>query len=251
VGQYYIKSGDWEIIYSFLLGQRGIKVRSEDKARIFIEAVYFIMRTSAQWRELPIYYGKWRSVHKRIEEWCRKGLWNAILSEITKDYDGESIMIDATIVRAHPCAAGYEKGQGDRECLGRSKGGFTTKIHAVVDALGQALRFVLTGGQRHDITQAIPLISGLQSTYVIADKGYDSNAFIELIESQKAIPVIPPKRNRKFLRSYDEHQYRERHLIECFFGKIKHFRRVFSRFDKKASSFLGFLAFASTILRLR
>jgi transposase len=251
VDHYYIKSADWEIIYSFLSTTKGVRVKDEKRTRQFLEGVYYIMRTGAQWRELPHYYGKWRSVHKRYELWCRKGIWNSILSEITKDYDEESVMIDATIIRAHPCAAGYEKGSGERECLGRSKGGFTTKIHAVVDALGQALRFVLTGGQRHDITQAIPLISGLESTYVIADKGYDSNAFIEQIESQNAIPVIPPKKNRKVLRSYDAYIYKERHLIECFFGKIKHFRRVFSRFDKKASSFLGFLAFASTILRLR
>lgn len=94
------------------------------------------MKTGAQWRELPSYYGKWRTIHKRYESWCRKGIWNQILEVFSNGYDGESIMIDATIIRAHPCAAGYRKGQHDREALGRSKGGFTTKIHAVVDALG-------------------------------------------------------------------------------------------------------------------
>jgi transposase len=160
-------------------------------------------------------------------------------------------MIDATIVRAHPCAAGYEKGQHEREALGRSKGGFTRKIHGVVDALGQALRFSLTPGQRHDITQAPHLIEGFENTNVIADKGYDSKAFIEQIKKQHCTPVIPPRSNRKDPREYDPHLYKERHLVECFFNKIKHFRRVFSRFDKKASSFMGFLAYASIILWLR
>ncbi len=249
--KYYIKSEAWEKIYSFLQSHRGIRVGNEGKTRTFAEGVYFIMRTGAQWRELPVYYGKWRSVHKRFEAWSHKGLWILILEHFTQDYDSESLMIDATIVRAHPCAAGYEKDQNEREGLGRSKGGFTTKIHVVVDALGQALRFSLTPGQRHDITQASALLEGFENANIIADKGYDSNALIDQIQNQNCIPVIPPRSNRKTPREYDEDLYKERHLVECFFNKIKHFRRVFSRFDKKASSFAGFLAYASFILWLR
>jgi transposase len=136
MNKYYIKTEDWEKIYEFLHIRPDVRVGNEEKTRMFAEAVYFIMRTGAQWRELPLYYGKWRSVHKRFEQWSQKGLWTQILTYFTKGYDGESIMIDSTIVRAHPCAAGYEKDQQERECLGRSKGGFTTKIHVVVDALG-------------------------------------------------------------------------------------------------------------------
>jgi transposase len=234
--KYYIKSVDWEKIYSFLRSQRSIRVGNEEKTRIFAEGVYFIMRTGAQWRELPAYYGKWRSVHKRFEAWSNKGLWSQILEYFTEDYDGESVMIDATIVRAHPCASGYEKGQNEREGLGRSKGGFTTKIHAVVDALGQALKFSLTPGQRHDITQASSLLQGFENANIIADKGYDSNVLVDQIQNQNCVPVIPPRSNRKTPREYDEDLYKERHLVACFFNKIKQFRRLFSRFDKKASS---------------
>ena len=251
MAKYYINKENWQRIYFILQGISGIRVKDESVTHMFIESVYFILRTGAQWRELPSYYGKWRTVHKRFEAWCRKGIWNHVLEVFSSDYDGESIMIDATIVRAHPCAAGYEKGQHDREALGRSKGGFTTKIHAVVDALGQALKFSLTPGQRHDITQASYLIEGFENSNVIADKAYDAKAFIEQIEKQKCNPVIPPRSNRKNPRQYDEHLYKERHLVECFFNKIKHFRRVFSRFDKKASSFRGFLAYASFVLWLR
>jgi transposase len=102
-----------------------------------------------------------------------------------------------------------------------------------------------------DTTQASTLLQGFEKANVIADKAYDSNALIDQIQQQKCIPVIPPRYNRKILRSYDEYLYKERHLIECFFNKIKHFRRIFSRFDKKASSFFWFLAYASIILWLR
>ena len=249
--KYYIKSEDWKKIYAFLKTRQDVRAGNEGKIRTFGEAVYFIMRTGAQWRELPVYYGKWRSVHKRFEQWSHKGIWNHMLIHFTEGYDGESVMIDSTIIRAHPCAAGYEKDQNARECLGRSKGGFTTKIHMVVDGLGQALRFSLTPGQRHDITQASTLLQGFEYANIIADKGYDSNALIDQIQEQNCIPVIPCRSNRKIPREYDEHLYKERHLVECFFNKIKHFRRIFSRFDKKASSFAGFLAYASFILWLR
>ena len=251
MNKYYIKENDWEKIYTFLRMSPTIRVGNERKTRTFAEGVYFIMRTGAQWRELPRYYGKWRSIHKRFEQWSHKGLWNQILIYFTEGYDGESVMIDSTIIRAHPCAAGYEKDQHIRECLGRSKGGFTTKIHMVVDALGQALRFSLTPGQRHDITQASTLLQGFEHANVIADKAYDSNALIDQIQQQHSVPVIPCRSNRKLPRSYDEHLYKEGHLVECFFNKIKHFRRIFSRFDKKASSFAGFLAYASFIIWLR
>ena len=240
-----------EKIYEFLKDYRGIRVKNEEKTRIFAEAVYFIMRIGAQWRELPVYYGKWKSVHKRFEQWSLKELWSKILAYFTEGYVGESLMIDSAIIRAHPCAAGYEKDQHIRECLGRSKGGFTTKIHMVVDALGQALRFSLTPGQRHDIPQTSTLLHGFEHANIIADKAYDSNALIDQIQAQNYVPVIPCCSNRKILREYDEHLYKERHLIEFFFNKIKHFRCIFSHFDKKASSFAGFLAYASFILWLR
>ena len=120
-----------------------------------------------------------------------------------------------------------------------------------MDGLGYPLKFLLTGGQRHDITQGPKLIEAFKNAILIGDKGYDSSAFISLAQTQGLIPVIPPRRNRRNPRTYDAHWYKERHLIECFFGKIKHFRRIFSRFDKTAQAFLNFLNFASTLLWLR
>ncbi len=82
--KYYIKSEDWEKIYTFLKSRRDIRVGNEEKTKTFAEGVYFIMRTGAQWRELPTYYGKWRSVHKRFESWSHKGLWARSLSILLK-----------------------------------------------------------------------------------------------------------------------------------------------------------------------
>jgi hypothetical protein len=97
--------------------------------------------------------------------------------------DLEWVIIDATIVRAHACSAGYGKNSQDREALGRSKGGFTTKIHALLDALGNPLKFILSPGQRHESTQAEKLIEGGPLSVLIADKGYDSHTLVHSLEA--------------------------------------------------------------------
>ena len=148
--------------------------------------------------------------------------------------------------QAHPKNGGQAS-----QALGRSRGGFTTKVHVSVDGLGNPLRYRLTGGQEHDVTQAAELISGIESEHVIADRAYDSNQFLGSIIRSGAVPVIPPRSNRREPHSYDEYLYRERHLVECFIGKIKHYRRIFSRFDKLASRYLGFLHFVGALIWLR
>ena len=120
-----------------------------------------------------------------------------------------------------------------------------------VDGLGNPLRFMLTGGQEHDVTQADELIAGFEGEYVIADRAYDSRQFRDMVIGNGAIAVIPPRSNRKEPYSYDEYLYRERHLVECLIGKIKHYRHIFSRFDKLANRYLGFLHFVGALIWLR
>ena len=120
-----------------------------------------------------------------------------------------------------------------------------------VDALGNPLRFILTGGERNDITQAEALLGRFQCQFVLADKGYDADLFRQTVLTSGATPVIPPRARRKEPIEYDIWRYRERHLVECFMNKIKHFRHIFSRFDKLDRRFLGFLCFVSTLIWLR
>lgn len=137
------------------------------------------------------------------------------------------------------------------QALGRSRGGFSTKIHVTTDSLGNPLRLQLSAGQRHDIIKAADMIVDLSFEYVVADRGYSAQHFRELVTESGAEAVIPPHQHLKKPHSYDTWRYRERHLIECFIGKIKHFRRVFSRFDKLARRYLGFIQFASVLIWLR
>ena len=144
-----------------------------------------------------------------------------------------------------------KKGGQAAQALGRSRGGFSTKIHVSVDGLGNPLRFILTGGQQHDITQAEELIAGYAGEHVLADQGYDAQEFRQHILELGMMPVIPPRSNRKAPADYDRHLYRERHLVECFINKIKHYRRIFSRFEKLDTRYLGFLHFTAALIWLR
>ena len=150
------------------------------------------------------------------------------------------------------CGRRSQKNGGqETQALGRSRGGFSTKVHILVDALGNPLVIQLTPGQRHDISQAKALLADLASDNVIADRGYDSDAFIAFIQAGGSVAVIPPRDNRTEPRAYDKEQYKERHLVECCINKLKQYRRVFSRFEKLASRYMAFLHFAATLLWLR
>ncbi|WP_034641766.1 IS5/IS1182 family transposase, partial [Desulfovibrio inopinatus] len=94
-------------------------------------------------------------------------------------------------------------------------------------------------------------IQGLQAEFVAADKAYDCNSFISLIIGQNAKPVIPPKKNRRNQRKYDKHIYKERHLVECFFCKLKEFRRIATRYEKLQMTFLAMVTIASCLIWLR
>ncbi len=103
----------------------------------------------------------------------------------------------------------------------------------------------------HDSTQAKPLIEHLPGDYLIADKAYDSDDFRATVADQGMTAVIPPNRSRSKAFPYDKEIYKERHLVECFINKIKHFRRIATRYDKTAASFLSMLCLCAAMIWLR
>jgi transposase len=141
----------------------------------------------------------------------------------------------------------------EQEALGRSRGGFSTKVHVVSDALGNPLAITLTGGQRHDITQAGPLLDAAVEAMslaaedaaairaVLADRGYDADHFVERIGALGAEAVIPSRTSRKEPREHDRELYKDRNKVERLIGRFKHYRRIATRYEKTARNYLAML----------
>jgi transposase len=157
-------------------GQPGVTAKDN---RLFIDAVLWIAKTGAPWRDLPERFGNWNSVWRRFDRWARKGVWKKVFDE-WQDPDLEWLLLDATIIRAHPHAAGARKkadgtGGQQEQALGRSRGGCGTKIHAAVSGLMLPVVVLLSGGQEADVRYAARLLEAVsaeaQVQAVIADKG--------------------------------------------------------------------------------
>jgi transposase len=142
-------------------------------------------------------------------------------------------------------------GGQNEQALGRSRGGFGTKIHGSFDGLGHPVELTLTAAQESDIGQAETLLANYEPEAVIADKGYDKKALAEKIVSRGAVAVIPTRKNCKERREIDPHLYRERNLAERFWSKVKQYRRVATRYDKKAVNFLAFVKVAAMMVMLQ
>ena len=120
-----------------------------------------------------------------------------------------------------------------------------------MDALGNPVRFILTAGQVHDILQAEDLISGFSFEKLLADMGYDSDRFRARIAERGAEAVIPSSRSRSQAIPYDKHPYGERNLVERLINKIKHFRRIATRYEKTALSFASMLFLVGAMIWLK
>src|SRR6185295_19499224 len=152
--------------------------------------------------------------------------------------------------RARSSTLGRSTKKNGPQAIGRSRGGLTTKIHALVDALGNPVELMLTPGQDHDLTCAEPLIENADPEALIGDKAYDADPFVDTLTQRQIIPVIPPKTNRKAPRACDFALYCERNLIERFFNLLKHFRAIATRYDKLARNFLAGVQLAAVTILL-
>ncbi len=212
--------------------------------RRVLNGIFWVLRSGAPCRDLPERYGSRTTCYNRFVRWRKAGVWDRLMDAISAAHDGDIQMIDSTSVRAHQQLR-RQKGGADH-CLGRSRGGLTTKIHVVVDAQGLPIRLGLTAGHTHDGQIADTLLDHLgPRTIVLADKAYDADRIRGLIQDQGATPNIPPKSNRKWKPCFSKRLYRERNLIERFFSKLKHFRRIATRYDKLAANFLAMVQLAS------
>ena len=246
---------EWHYLHSFLSTCPDIRVGQEEPCRLFVDAARWMARSGTTWRRLPPEYGKGNSVYRRLAHWCARGVWARRMAYLQAKPEPVSAgLLDSTVVRAHASAAGAPQKKGLDPALGRGRGGLSTQIHILADQRGRPLCLRLTGGPRHDSTQARALVeawTGAPLPCLIADRAYDGDAFRAWLEQQGIEAVIPSRKGRTNPRPHDPERYPARNAVERGIGWLKHWRRVATRYDKYAHHFLGFLYLAGAWIWLK
>jgi transposase len=214
-----------------------------------VTALLYMLRAGCAWRDLPCTEVPWRTVYGYFARWRQMGLWTRLLQALAKKAKGRLRFIDASYVRVHHSGLNPAGGQA-AQAIGISRGGLTTKIHALVDRHGRALKLLLSAGNVADISMAPALVADLRATdcsTLVADKGYDSDALRRLLIEHHIFPCLALNATRKQHRHFDRRLYRHRHHVENFFCALKRHRRVATRYDKLAASFAAFVTLSAVL----
>ena len=164
----------WSLLAPLLPGRRGAWGGRAKDNRLFVNAVFWILRTGTPWRDLPPEYGRWKNTHRRFCRWRNKPTWEHVLANLMDMPDFEWPMIDSTYCKVH-----MQQGQKAVIRTGDAQKGAQHKIHLAVDAHGMPVRIIITAGSCSDIGQTFPLIQGIDVRFVLADKAYSAHRFRE------------------------------------------------------------------------
>src|SRR2546429_4902945 len=246
--RYVLSDAQWAKMQPHCLGKKSDPGRSGEDNRRFVEAVLWIARTGSPWRDLPPLLGHWNSVFTRFRDEGRC-LEATVRRRVRRSRHG--IRHDRRHHRQGPSPRTGRKRGTQSQAIGRSKGGMTTKILALTDALGNLVRFVLLPGQRFDTVAVPPLIEGLAFDALIADKAFDSSSIIADLDARGAKAVISQHPRRAKPLPLDEEMYKWRHLIENFFGKLKEFKRIAMRACKTDQSFASMIHLVAAVINSR
>ncbi|WP_198590245.1 IS5 family transposase [Paracoccus zhejiangensis] len=246
-GEFWLSDRAWAAIEP-LLPRNQPGARRVDDRRV-ISGIIHVLRVGCRWQDCPSVYGPSTTIYNRFNRWSHRGLWARIFATLSAQVElPDELSIDSTAVRAHRSAHG---GKGGRkfQAIGRSRGGPTTKIHALTDGCGRAVAFLLGHGNGADISAAPALLDKLPPPgRLLADRGYDANSLRARLAASKTEAVIPSTRSRKRPIPYDPVASIARNRIERAFCRLKDWRRIATRYDKLAINFASAVAIAAVII---
>ncbi|WP_087636645.1 IS5 family transposase [Acetobacter ascendens] len=245
---FFLSESQMERIEPFFPLAHGVP-RVDD--RRVLSGIVYVIRNGLQWKDAPKAYGPHKTLYNRFIRWSRLSVFGRIFVALTEQAGrSKRLMIDATHLKAHRTSASLLK-KGLFPChIGRTKGGLNSKLHAVCDGVGRPVRFHLTAGQVSDFRGADVLLADLpdETEEIIGDRCYDSNQIRLSLAERNITACIPPKKNRKSKSPYNWHLYKKRYLIENLFAKLKDWRRVATRYDRCAHTFMSAIHIAASFI---
>ncbi|MGE0972117.1 IS5 family transposase [Klebsiella sp. WOUb02] len=265
MARYDIPDEAWTIIQPFLPAASASPQAGRPWAehRMIINGMFWVLCSGAPWRDLPERYGPWKTVYNRFNRWSKSGVINIIFNKLLSSSGctwPRGLVGHCTGWQQYPgaemccrCAKKQPDITGDNG-LGRSRGGFGTKIHLATDGSGLPLNIVLSPGQAHESQFAQRLLDGIgvqrqngsikrRGHAVLADKAYSGHALRNELKRRGIKVVIPRKSNEKMATDgrspLDREAYRNRNVVERCFGRLKEYRRIATRYDKTARNYLA------------
>ena len=211
---------------------------------LVLESILFVLTEGCSWRAIDRPQARWNSVYQYFRRWCQRGILKKVLTQFGPELVPGWHFVDSTHVKVHADGCNPAGGQA-LQAMGRTKGGLNTKIHALVNARSQAVVIALSGGNQADISLAEELTECLpDGSTLIGDKAYDSSTLRQTAATKGIKTCSPARTNRTTTVPFSATVYRRRHRVENFFERIKRHRRVATRYDKLAETFLGFVCLA-------
>ena len=214
-----------------------------------LNGILYVLEHGCKWRALPSRFGKWYTVYKRMNRWSKTGVLDRVFERLAAEQliDPQVLGLDSTSVKVHPDGHGAPTKEGT-QAIGKSRGGWTTKIHMLASSARTAVDFCLSPGQDHDapwgrelLRRAGPVPLRLP---LVADRAYEGNETRQLALDLGYAPHIPPKTNRRDPWPYDRDIYKRRNEVERLFRRLKGYRRVYTRYDKLDVIFIAFITLA-------
>ncbi|WP_423136009.1 IS5 family transposase [Methylocella tundrae] len=243
---FWLSDAAWEALAPHL--PRGKPGKPPVDDRTVISGILHVLKTGCRWRDVPTAYGPPTTIYNRYNRWSQRRVWQRIFEKMAAVGPvPDELSIDSSHVKAHRSASG-SKGEF-AEAIGRSRGGRTSKIHALADDRGRPVAFALTPGNVADISMAIPLLAAVaRPKRLLADKAYDADSLRKWLKQRKVKAVVPSTASRRTPYPLDAKAYKRRNLIERMFCKLKNWRRVATRYDRHAQNYLSGLALAAIMI---